>query len=231
MYQRDNLFEISKVEINRNPFIGLYLSACDNFLIHSPYVPEKIAETAVSILKPKKTCVTNIGNSNLSGLFSVLNSNACLVPQFADDIEVKKIESELGVNVCKVLDSFSAIKNNVVLTDKACILNPSMPASQQEKIRDAVGVEVFSVGVGEVSTVGSLNVATNKGLLCYNRATEKEFTWLSKVLKVKAVRGTCNFGTVAISLGMVANSKGVLIGGLSTGFEVSNIFEALSGDE
>ncbi len=222
------LFSIAKLEINRNPFIGLYLSASDDFLLHSTYVPEKVATSAASILKPKKTCITNLGNSTLTGLFSVMNSNAILVPTFSERDEVKQIESELGIAVCKIDDKFSAVKNNVILTDKACILNPNMSKTQQEKIRDVVGVEVFASKISGISTVGSVNVATNKGLVAYNHAAELELNWLSKALKVKYKRGTCNFGTVANSLGIVANSTGALTGSFSTGHETGTIFEALS---
>ncbi len=221
------MFSISKLDINRNPFIGLYLSACDDFIIYSSYFPEKEISAVIAALKPKKTCVTNLGNSTLTGLFSAMNSNAVLVPSFSEKEEVKLIEKELGVNVCKIDDRFSAVKNNVILTDKACILNENMPRSEQAKIGDAVGVEVFASKISGLSVVGSVNVATNKGLLAYNHATEQELLWLSKALKVKFRRGTCNFGTVANSLGIVANSKGAVVGSISTGYELGNILSAL----
>lgn len=171
--------------------------------------------------------MTNLGNSTLTGLFSAMNSNAVLVPSFAEPEEVKKIEKDLGVNVCKIDDRFSAVKNNVILTDKACILNENMSRGEQKKIGDAVGVEVFASKISGLSVVGSVNVATNKGLLAYNHASEQELLWLSKVLKVKVRRGTCNFGTVANSLGIVANSNGAVVGSISSGYELGNILSAL----
>lgn len=182
-------------------------------------------------LKPKKTCTVNIGNSHLTGLFSVANSNCAVVPQFVEDGEVNKIKRELGINVCRLDDRFSAVKNNVILTNAICIVNPQLPKAEQKKLADCAGVEVVASIVKTCQTIGAVNVATSNGLLAFNNASTKDLEWLCKVLKVPGVRGTCNFGTNALSLGIVANSRGALIGALTTGFESSIIYQALSSGE
>ncbi len=224
------MYEVSKLEINRNPYIGLYLTASDDALLCSKYVPEKVVQKAASVLKVKKICITSIGDSYLTGLFTVINSHCVLVPEFTEDAEIETIETKLGLKVCKIDNRFSAIRNNFLINDKNCILNENMPKSEWKKIEKYTGVEVNAARIGTIPTIGSINVLTNKGLLCYNNASEKDSAWLSRVLKVNIVKGTCNFGTISTGLGIVANLHGALAGSHSTGFELGNIFEALSGD-
>ena len=230
MRRRDHVYKIAKIEVHQNPFIGLYLTASDEFLLSSHYAPSRWTSVIHETLKPKKTCTVNIANSHLTGLFTIANSQCVIVPRFIEESEVKKIKHELEVNTCKIDDRFSAVKNNVVLTDKICLVNEDLPKSDQNRISDCSGVEVIPWKVNGVHMVGAVNVATNKGLLAFNNALQKEIKWLSKTFGVKPVRGTCNFGTVTTSLGITANSHGALVGSMTTGFETATIYEALSGE-
>ncbi len=223
------MFKVAKLDINRNPFIGLYLAASENAVIYSNFLQERTISTIVDTLKPKITCVTSIGSSYLTGLFSVLNSNGIVVPKFTEDQEISRIKKELGINVYKLDDRFSAVRNNLLANDNACIVNKKISKTDQMRIRDCLGVEVFPTKT-KLPTVGSINVVTNKGLLGYNDATDEELNWLSSTLKVNAVRGTCNFGTTATSLGIAANSNGAIVGAMSTGFELGTVHQALSGE-
>ncbi len=223
------MFQIKKIEVHNNPFIGLYLTVCDDFLICSPYVPVKVLKAAEETLKTIKTCMVTIGNSHLTGLLTAANSKCVVVPQFTEEKEVKKIESDLGVAVCKIDDRFSAVKNNILINNNDCIVNRHLPKVDREKISKSCEVQVASSRFS-IATVGSVNVVNGNGLLCYNGASEEEMQLLSSVFKVKAIKATCNFGSIATGLGIVANSKGALVGAFSSGFEVAKIFQALSSD-
>ncbi|MFH0713348.1 MAG: translation initiation factor IF-6 [Candidatus Micrarchaeota archaeon] len=225
------MYHVKKLDINRNPFIGLYLSASDKALLSSPFIPESALQLAKETLFPAKICAVTIGSSHLTGLFTVMNSNGCIVPKFAEDKEVQKITKELELNVCKVPDEFSAIRNNFLVNDRACVVNESLPKIEQKKVSDCLDVEVFPMRTGGLPTVGSLNVVTNKGLIGFNDLEEDEFNSMLKIFHVKGTTGTCNFGTVSISLGIVANSTGALAGSFSTGFELGTTYQALSGEE
>ena len=70
-------------------------------------------------------------------------------------------------------------------------------------------------------------VATNKGLLCHPKVTEKEKKQLIDVFDVEVMIGTVNHGFPMIGSGLVANSKGAIIGNQTTGIEMGRIEEAL----
>ena len=70
-------------------------------------------------------------------------------------------------------------------------------------------------------------VVTNKGLLCHPKTSEEEIRFLEKVFKVPVMIGTINHGSPVIGSGLVANTKGAIIGDLTTGIEMGRIEEAL----
>ncbi len=221
-------FEINKLEVNRNPFIGLYFTASEDTLLCAPSIPQKDLEIAVNTLKPKKICLTFLASSTLVGLFSVANSNGVILPTFIEPSESSKIKKELAINVALIDDKYSAIRNNIVANDKGCLASDIISSQEVKKIRDCLDVEVVKSPVGGIKTVGSVNVATNEGVYGYNGMDEEYSKLLRDVLKVKVGRGTINLGTVANSLGIAANSKGAVVGSLSSGFEISSVYEALS---
>lgn len=198
-------------------------------MLTSPYVSEKVINLAKTVLKPKEICITTIGNSHLTGLFSVANSHGIALPSFVEKNELRKIEL-LGLSVYEVDERFSAIKNNFLVNDKAVVINEHIPKKEYADMSKCFGVTVCTTQLNNLSTIGAVNVVTNKGLLAYNKASERELHWLANEFKVRAVRGTCNFGSVATGLGIVANSHGALVGASTSGFEMSNVFQALSGE-
>ena len=51
--------------------------------------------------------------------------------------------------------------------------------------------------------------------------------WLEDIFDVKVMIGTVNHGVPLIGSGLVANTKGAIIGDLTTGIEMGRIEEAL----
>jgi len=78
-----------------------------------------------------------------------------------------------------------------------------------------------------MKTVGMAAVVTNKGCLCHPKVTDDEKKVLEKVFDVEVMIGTINHGHPMIGSGLVANSKGAIIGNLTTGIEMGRIEEAL----
>ena len=74
-------------------------------------------------------------------------------------------------------------------------------------------------------------VVTNKGLLCHPKTTDDEINHLKKVFKVDVMIGTINHGVPAIGSGLIANTKGAVVGSLTTGIEMGRIEEALKYNE
>ena len=76
-------------------------------------------------------------------------------------------------------------------------------------------------------SVGMAAVVTNKGLLCHPKVTDSEKKMLEDVFDVEVMIGTVNHGFPLIGSGLVANTKGAIIGDQTTGIEMGRIEEAL----
>ena len=59
------------------------------------------------------------------------------------------------------------------------------------------------------------------------QATENDIKLIKDVLKVEAMKVTVNHGCMFISPGILANSKGALVGDLTTPIEMGKIEDAL----
>ena len=70
-------------------------------------------------------------------------------------------------------------------------------------------------------------VVTNKGCLCHPKITEEEKQHLEDLFEVNVMIGTVNHGYPMIGSGLVANTKGAIIGNRTTGIEMGRIEEAL----
>jgi translation initiation factor 6 len=94
-------------------------------------------------------------------------------------------------------------------------------------VRDTLDVEITQGTIAGLNYVGSLAVATNKGVLAHPMIEEDERKLLREVLKVPVDEGTVNLGIPFISSGLMANDNGALAGNVTTGPEIFIIGNAL----
>ena len=83
--------------------------------------------------------------------------------------------------------------------------------------------------VGGFVQAGSMIVATNVGAAVTPKASEDEVKLVSEILQVPAEPVTVNGGMPFLSSGIVANSKSVVVGTLTSGPELimmSRVFNA-----
>jgi translation initiation factor 6 len=83
--------------------------------------------------------------------------------------------------------------------------------------------------VGGFVQTGSMIVATNGGAGVHPKATEEEIEKISEILQVPVEPVTVNSGVPFLSSGIVANTKSVVVGNLTSGPELimlSRIFKA-----
>ena len=84
--------------------------------------------------------------------------------------------------------------------------------------------------IGGSDLIGSLCVASNKGFIVSPSVTKKEFKIIEKALKVKGTSATANYGDKFVGNSVIANSKAVIVGSLTSGHELNRIDEGLSGE-
>jgi translation initiation factor 6 len=224
---RDNDLEIFSAEISGSPNIGVYSKATDNYLI----VPSKIATK--DYLKISNVLDTNIinsfiGDSILIGVLVAANSHGIILPHYALENEVQCLIEETGVNVKKVESRKTAMGNLILANDKGAIIDEQLNNPKLvNTISDILNVEVVAGTIMNLPYVGSLAIATNKGVLAHPMILDEEKDLIEDVLQVPVERGTVNGGVPYVSSGMIANINGVVVGNLTTGpelFIISNLF-------
>jgi len=128
--------------------------------------------------------------------------------------------------VFPVKDVINAAGNDILANDYGALVHPELKSTTIKQISTVLGVPVQKGTIASLGTVGMAAVVTNKGCLCHPKTTEEEMTQLKKVFDVDVMIGTVNHGFPMIGSGLVANTKGVIIGNMTTGIEMGRIEEA-----
>lgn len=207
-----------------NPNIAVFAAASESLaLIAADASPEfvRTVEEALGV----ESVLLSVGGSFVIGSLTAMNSNGIVVSGLAADDEVARIPGK--VPVYRLDDRLNAAGNNILANDNGAIVSPEYPESAVRAIGEALGVEAVSSSIAGISTVGSVCTATNKGCACHMDASDEEIVLIKDVLKVEAVRTTVNHGVRAVGAGILANSKGAVVGDESTPIELGRVEDAL----
>ena len=107
------------------------------------------------------------------------------------------------------------------------LVDPRFKEAEIKKISKALGVEAVPTEIAGLPYVGSLAVATNKGLLAHPLLKDDERKTLESVFKVPVDVGTINCGVPYVGTGLIANSHAAVAGSMTTGPEMFIIGNAL----
>jgi len=190
---------------------------------------DKTVEKMQDVLGVEVRKIT-IANTDLIGIFCVMNSNGILLPKIANRRELDffaRLKKEFGFNITLLPSRFTALGNLIAANDNGAIISKVFSQVSKRKIEDCLDVETDYSSVARQTIVGSLSVATNKGCLLHRDAEESEMKRIEDILKVKVDIGTANFGSPFIASCIVANSNGAIVGEQTTGPEVVRIAETL----
>lgn len=216
--------EVTKATNFNNPHIGLFARSSESIVAFGASVSQKLSDK-LSLLEAERVEVS-LGNSGLAGIFISMNSNGAVVPSFCEQNEVDLLK-EKGLNVLRISGGFSAAGNNISANDFGAVANPGISREDVRKISDCLGVEVVQKRVAGYLTVGSCLLATNKGFLAHNRASEEELKELKSILRVDGQNCTLNAGVPFISICAIANSHCAIFGEATTGFETGRAASSL----
>ncbi|MFH1285346.1 MAG: translation initiation factor IF-6 [Candidatus Micrarchaeota archaeon] len=216
---------VRKISEYGNSFIGLYGATNDKVTLVSRGASEALVNACSAVLGTD-VVKFGIGASGLIGIFAAMNSNGIVLPGLVSARELGELD-KLGVKYAVIRGRLTALGNNVVANSNGALVNPRMSRQSIEKIGACLGVDVYQSAVAGHETVGAVCVATDKGFLVHNDASEEDVSFLEKVFGVQGNIGTINMGVPFVKLGMIANSKGYLIGEATSGFEAARVDEAL----
>jgi len=207
------------------PNIGVYTVANESFaFIAGDAAPEfvKDVEEALQV----ETTLMTVAGSFVIGSLVVMNSNGAVVSGLADSREMDIIGK--CIKCTPIDDPLNAAGNNILANDKGAIVNPGYTKDLIKDISDALGVECVPSTIAGINTVGSICRATNKGCVCHADASDDDMKLIEDVLKVECIRTTVNHGSRMLGAGILANSKGALIGDDTTPIEMGKIEEGLA---
>ena len=208
------------------PSIGVYSLATDRIAI----VPPQLAIGAGKIKEWLKvnTVETTVGGSVVVGALACGNSNGMLFPHFVKPEELEKIKLGSEGSNLTVMDTKKTAYGNMVLSnDKGAITDPRLSSKTVATISDTLGVEAVQGEIAGLPYVGSLALATNKGVLAHPLIKDTESRLMEDVLKVPVTPCTINCGIPYVATGLIGNTSNVIAGILTTGPEIFIIGQAL----
>lgn len=216
-----------KRNINGNSYVGAFSSSSEDITLISRGVSTK-DEAIIRETLGTEVFRISVSGSNLVGIYSVLNSNGILLPEMIYTEEMKELNNlkdKLRIGTLK--SDMNALGNNILANDKIAIINPNFQRAEAEVIADVLDVEIICMAVGGYETVGANNILTNNGMVLNNFASDSEIEE-AKSLADNVSQSTANLGSVFIGLASVANTKGLMVGEDTTGFELARMEEGLS---
>lgn len=213
------------LDFNENPNIGIYCRANDSVVFLQQSLSKKIKQLIGNVLGVK-VLELSIADSTIIGSLLTCNSSGAIVTEFASKETFELVEAQ-GLRVFPIKDVINAAGNDILTNDHGALVHPDLKNSTVNKISEILDVPVQKGTIASLGTVGMAAVVTNKGCLCHPKITEEEKQQLQKVFDVEVMIGTVNHGFPMIGSGLVANTKGALIGNMTTGIEMGRIEEAL----
>lgn len=217
---------ILRTDVYGSPNIGVYCHANETAAILPPGLTKKKTDWVRQYLGVR-VLVTNIGGSALVGIMTVANSKGIVVPRTIHDHEFKTIQESYGSRVTVAQERWTALGNAVLANDKGGIIHPGASESLAETVAETLDIEIVSSSIGGLPYVGSLAVATNNGVLACDSMTDRERATIEETLKVPVEPGTINGGVPFVRSGLLATTRGALVGNLTSGPELLAITRSL----
>lgn len=211
---------IAQVDINGNPYIGIFCAANEEIVLIPPNIEKKASNKIIEILDLESVKVT-IAGSRLIGSLLAMNSNGAIVNNFVETSELLTLKKYLNVTILE--DKFNAVGNNILANDYGALVHKQFSKKSIKEIEDTLGVEVLKGTIAGLRTIGTSAAITNRGGLCHPKIKEDELGFLKSLLKIEISPGTANYGTPMVGACIIANSKGAVTGTTTTGIELGRI--------
>ena len=185
------------------------------------------SDVLLKYLEISKPIFISIAGTRLLGPMMVMNNKGILVSSIASDDEINIIKNQSKLNVERLRSKYTAIGNLIAANDYGAIVSP-LCSDVIKQVSDVLDVQAISIGVSDLSQTGSIVVITNNGGVIHPGATETEIKTISDILNVNLEPVTINGGIPYLASGIIANSKSVIVGNLTTGPELIMLSRAFN---
>lgn len=216
---------VLQLDINGNPFIGVWCAANNKFAFLPPMATKSNIRRVQKALKVEAVKLT-IGGTSLIGSLLTMNSKGAVVTDFIQENEIETLKNYIKVGILK--HRYNAAGNLILANDKAALIHPELDDERVDMIKDVLDVEVKKGTIAGLKTVGAAAIVTNEGLLCHPKVTEAEKKILEEHFEVPVDIGTANYGAPLIGACLIANVSGAVTGFTSTGIELGRIESSLN---
>jgi len=213
-----------RLTFNGSPYLGVFAANTENLAIIPPDVSQQAFEETCEALGVDGI-KTHVCECSVVGALMCGNSHGCVVPSYALEEEIARIEKY--TQVLRLPSKMSAAGNLILANDEVAVVHSDMGKNAIKVVKDALNVEVYKGRIGGLKTVGMAAVATNKGVLVHPKASTQELKFLEDAFNLPVDIGTVNFGSGLIGAALLANSKGYVVGAETTGPELGRIEDAL----
>lgn len=208
---------IYKYRVYRSANIGIFIRTNDDYI----FIPKGFAHSKASRLEEflsAKSIRVSIAHTRLLGPLMVANNHGIVTASIVDEDELNAFKAT-GLKVVRLNSRLTAVGNLVAANDRAAIVSTLLDGSI-DLIRDVLGVKVVPMSIASYHQVGAVLSCTNKGAVIHPNASNEEIERVSSILEVDVEPATVNGGVPFVSSGIVANSKAVVVGSLTTGPEM-----------
>jgi translation initiation factor 6 len=207
-----------------SPNIGVYCFASESIAIVPPGLTQrKMGQFSETL--GVRVCSTTIGGSTLVGALVTGNSNAVLVPHTIREYELDRIKEMSKVVV--VGSKWTALGNVLLANDQGALIHPDASEEILAAVSDELKVQSAPGTLGSLPFVGALGVATNKGAMVAPSASDAERAIAKNALRVEAEPSSTNGGVSFVKSGILANTRGAVVGSLTRGAELMQVSRTL----
>ncbi|HZY71205.1 MAG TPA: translation initiation factor IF-6 [Thermoplasmata archaeon] len=215
---------VGRASFAGSPYLGVHLRTGERAAVAPPSVPRALVRD-VERLFGVPVVRTTVCETEVVGTLVAFNSHGAVVGDEIDDGERAALERVAPVSVVRARQN--ALGNNVLANDLGAVVHPEFTEEQVGAIGRALKVPARRGTVAGLGTVGMAGIATNRGVVVHPKVTEPEVATLLEALQVPVHRSTANFGVPVVGACVVANSRAILIGRLTTPVELVHIQEGL----
>jgi len=208
------------ITFDGDPNIGVFARVLGDIAIIPPESPAEFREAVRQALDVEIISTTIQGSAIIGSLVSG-NSRGIIVSGLATEDEIAQFSDYR--EVMRLTDTMNAAGNVILANDTFAAVHPEMPSDLVKEIGEFLKVEVITLTLGSIKTIGMAGVATNKGVIVHPRATAQEIARLEAVAKVPVGTGTINMGSGLIGTGILVNERGYIAGNATSGFELGRI--------
>ena len=208
------------VSIEGEPHIGVFTRVFEDIAVipaEAPVELEELYREAFDL----EIVRTMIQGSPIIGSLLAGNSNGFVVSGLASKTELSRLSEFREVFVLN--KGMNAAGNVILACDQFAAVHPDMDSGLQKEIGEFLKVPIIPLTLGDVKVVGMAGVATNKGVVVNPRTTASEIAALERVCELPIGKGSINMGNAMVGTGLVANTRGYLAGGETSGYELGRI--------